>query len=135
KDIPINKQDSITKGQKNALASSSDINILKYRSKELARIDIEYQYTKFFIGLNFSYASHVEAIDKLFESGLFIKGVREFRQEHNHGYRLYDFRLGVSFQKFDFQVNMQNAFNEIYTLRPGLLEAPRSIGARIVWKV
>ncbi|NOT38812.1 MAG: TonB-dependent receptor [Saprospiraceae bacterium] len=135
KDLSINNLDSASRGQKNALASSSSINVLKYRSKELARIDIEYQFKKIFAGVNFTYASHVEAIDFLFESGLFINGVKEFRRSHNQGYRLYDFRVGYQFKQLGVQLNVQNAFNEVYTLRPGIMEAPRSIGGRITYSI
>lgn len=135
KDIAINKLDSASKAQKNAFASSASNNILKYRSKQLARIDLEFQSHNFFAGVNFTYASHVEAIDKLFESGLFINGVKEFRDIHNYGYRLYDFRIGYQIKKYAFQINLQNAFNEVYTLRPGIMEAPRSIGARFTYLI
>lgn len=135
KQIPLNKLSEATKGQLNASASTSYDNVLKYRSKELARIDIEYQYRKFFAGMNFNYASHVEAIDKLFELDLFIRGIKSFRKEHNYGYRVYDFRIGYALKKMEFQVNVQNVFNELYTVRPGLMEAPRSIGGRVVWKI
>lgn len=133
KQIPINRLNEATKGQQNASASSSYENILKYRSKELVRVDLEYQRGPFYAGVNFSYASHVRAIDKLFELELFIKGVQAFRQEHDHGYRLYDARFGYKLKHFDFQVNVQNLTNEIYTLRPALMEAPRSFGGRITY--
>ena len=135
KDVPVNKQDEATRAQRNAFSSTSSNNVLKYRSKQLARLDLEYQYKKAFFGVNFSYASHVEAIDWLFELDLFVNGVKSFRQEHNYGYRLYDFRIGYELKRLTFQINLQNAFNEVYTLRPGLREAPRNLGARISWRV
>ncbi len=131
KDVALNQLDLATQAQRNAQASSANTNILKYRSKQLARMDLEYQWMQIFAGVNFTYASHVTAIDFLFENGAFINGVREFRKDHDHGYRLYDFRVGYQFNKLILQLNVQNAFNEVYTLRPGLMEAPRSIGGRV----
>ncbi|MCC6816717.1 MAG: TonB-dependent receptor [Saprospiraceae bacterium] len=133
KDLSINNLENATQGQLNAFASTSSENILKYRSKQLVRSDIEYQWEKIYFGLNFTFASHVQAIDKIFESGLITEGIKEFREEHNKGYELFDFRCGVQFNKLDFQLNVQNAFNEVYTLRPGLMEAPRSLGGRVVY--
>ncbi|MEO6190750.1 MAG: TonB-dependent receptor [Saprospiraceae bacterium] len=135
KDVPVNLQDTASKAQRNAFSSTSYNNVLKYRSKQLAKIDVEFQYKKLFAGVNFNYTSNVEAIDWLFEVDIFIPGAKAFRQQHNFGYRIYDFRCGYSFTKLDLQFNIQNAFNEVYTTRPGLMEAPRSIGGRIVWKI
>lgn len=126
---PITDFDKATRGQLNATASSSVDNILKYRSQHLFRFDIELSYRSCYLGLNINYASHVEAIDKVFE--LFIRGVKDFRNEHNTGYRVYDFRIGYQLGVLHFQVHLNNAFNENYTTRPGLMEAPRTLGMRI----
>ncbi|MBK6352300.1 MAG: TonB-dependent receptor [Saprospiraceae bacterium] len=135
KDVAINTLDKATQAQRNAASSTSSLNVLKYRSKHLFRWDVEYQFKKFFAGLNFNYASHVAAVDWLFEVDVFIPGVKEFRKKHNYGYRIYDFRLGYQFEKYELQINLNNAFNEAYTFRPGLMEAPRNISARMAWRI
>ncbi|MBK8642047.1 MAG: TonB-dependent receptor [Saprospiraceae bacterium] len=135
KDVAINALDKATQAQRNAASSTSTENVLKYRSKHLFRWDVEYQFKKFFAGLNFNYASHVAAVDWLFEVDVFIPGVKEFRKKHNYGYRIYDFRLGYQFEKYELQINLNNAFNEAYTFRPGLMEAPRNISARMAWRI
>lgn len=127
--------DKATQAQRNAASSTSSLNVLKYRSKHLFRWDVEYQFKKFFAGLNFNYASHVAAVDWLFEVDVFIPGVKEFRKKHNYGYRIYDFRIGYQFEKYELQINLNNAFNEAYTFRPGLMEAPRNISARMAWRI
>ncbi len=134
KTLPINEREFAPKAQQNAANSSSDINILKYRSQHLIRMDLQYDYKAFFAGFSFQHASHVEAIDWLFQVTLFIKGIREFREAHPNGYQIYDFRLGYRFKKFEVQMNLANAFNEIYTIRPGLMEAPRNLSLRCAYK-
>lgn len=133
KNVPINRLDQATQGQRNAFASTSKDNILKYRSRHLLRCDLEYQYRDFFIGANYNYASHMEAVDWLFEVDLFIKGAKSFRQKYNKGYQVLDLRMGYRLGKVNLQLNLANAFNEIYSLRPGLLEAPRNLSARMTW--
>lgn len=135
KDIPINKLDQATQAQRNAFSSTSAENILKYRSKHLARCDVEFQYRKMYAGVNFNYASHVKAVDWLFEVDLFIRGAKDFRIHHDHGYRVYDFRVGYDFGKIQWQLNLANAFNETYSYRPGLMEAPANLSSRLVWRI
>ncbi|HRI00829.1 MAG TPA: TonB-dependent receptor [Saprospiraceae bacterium] len=124
-----------TRGQLNALNSTSSYNILKYRSKHLLRYDIQFEYKSWYFGSDFTYASNVAAIDWLFEVDLFIKGIKSFRQENNYGYRVHGFRVGKKWKRLEIQLNVHNAFNELYAVRPGLMEAPRSISGRIQWNI
>ncbi len=130
---PIVDLDSATLGQLNASNSSSDFNILKYRSKHLFRFDIQLDYSRFYLGMNFNYVSHVEAIDQVFE--FLLKGVRDYRLSHNTGYRLYDFRVGYQLDQVSLQLSIHNAFNEDYTQRPGLMEAPKNLSLRVTYKL
>ncbi|MBK7303483.1 MAG: hypothetical protein IPI90_09555 [Saprospiraceae bacterium] len=76
------------------------------------------------------------AVDWLFEVDVFIPGVKEFRKSIIMRYRIYDFRLGYQFEKYELQINLNNAFNEAYTFRPDLMEAPRNISARTtLWRI
>lgn len=135
KTLAINEREFAPKAQQNAANSSSDINILKYRSKHLVRLDAEYNYKSFFGGISYQHASNVEAIDWLFQVTLFIKGIREFRDAHPNGYQVFDFRLGYRFKKVEAQLNMANALNEVYTIRPGLMEAPRNLSLRLTYRI
>jgi len=119
-----------TIAQRNAYNSTANYNILKYRNRHLVRIDLEYQRASWYVGCNFNYASHIESMDRLFED-ILIPGLKSFRKKHDHGYRVYDFRLGYKLTKWSFQINLSNAFNEVYIVRPGLMEAPRNLSARI----
>ncbi len=109
--------------------SSVDYNILKYRYKETFKFDTEIKYKQFSVGFGSAYNSFMEAIDKLFElkiEGL-PKGIKEYRENHNKGNNIYRMRMGYDFlDKFGIQFNIDNLFNKEYSVRPGLLEAPRS---------
>ncbi|MBK8449903.1 MAG: TonB-dependent receptor [Saprospiraceae bacterium] len=131
--LPINERDSASRGMQNAANSSSNENILKYRSKHLLRFDFQLDYKKLYGGISFNYASHVQAIDWLFELSLFLKGIKDYRAVHDHGYRVYDLRIGYHFKQLDLQVNLQNAFNEDYTIRPGIMDAPRNLSVRATY--
>ncbi|MBP8726578.1 MAG: TonB-dependent receptor [Saprospiraceae bacterium] len=135
KDLPINERENAPIGQQNAANSSAYENILKYRSRDLLRMDLSARKGNFFAGYSFQYASHVEAIDWLFQVTLFIKGIADFRAEHDHGYRLHDFRFGVDLDQWTLQLNLFNALNEAYTVRPGLMEAPRNLSFRINYRL
>ncbi|MBK6861245.1 MAG: TonB-dependent receptor [Saprospiraceae bacterium] len=130
KQLPINGRDTASRAKQNAANSSSDENILKYRSKHLFRSDLQVDYKSFYMGMAFNYASHMHAVDWLFELNVFIKGIKDYRTTHNHGYRVYDFRMGYHFAHLDFQINVDNLFNEDYSIRPGILNAPRNLTLR-----
>ncbi|MBK9108146.1 MAG: TonB-dependent receptor [Saprospiraceae bacterium] len=131
KNLAINEREFAPIGQQNAANSSADVNILKYRSKNLFRFDINLDYRKFYAGYSFQYVSHVQAIDWLFQVTLFIKGIEDFRKVHDHGYRVHDLRIGYHLQQWNIQLNVNNLLNEIYTTRPGLLEAPRNMSLKL----
>ncbi|MBK8955766.1 MAG: TonB-dependent receptor [Saprospiraceae bacterium] len=133
KQLAINEREFGTIGQQNAANSSSFENILKYRSKDLLRMDFQLDFSGFYMGYAFQYVSHVEAIDWLFQVTLFIKGINDFRQIHDHGYRIHDFRVGTNWGPWNLQLNVNNLTNEIYTTRPGLMEAPRNMSLKIVY--
>ena len=107
--------------------SSVDYNILKYRYKESFKFDLQLEYKGLNLGFGSSYNSFMEAVDKAFEiNGLVLKGVKKYRQEHNRGNNIYRLRFGYSQKYFSIMFNIDNLFNKEYSVRPGLLEAPRS---------
>lgn len=113
-----------TEAQLNAINSSADFNILKYRSQHTFKFDIETRYRKLSAGLAVFYASHMEAVDAIFEN-LVVPGLRQFRESNNKGYQVYNLRVAYNFtdrQKLSFLIN--NILNTAYSIRPGLMEAP-----------
>ncbi len=108
--------------------SSVDYNVLKYRYKKTYKFDAEIKYKGINLGFGSAYNSFMEAIDKLFElnfEGL-PKGIKEYRATHNQGTNIYRMRIGYNFKKIGVQLNIDNLFNKEYSVRPGLMAAPRS---------
>ncbi len=133
KDIQYPLPDTITLGQRNARGSSADFNVLKYRSKHQFKFDVEVQWKKFSLALAGNYASHIEAIDWVFS--LLPSQLEEYRAKNNRGYKTFNVRLAYELRpgvKLSFLG--KNIFNEEYTLRPGLLEAPINGTLRLDWK-
>lgn len=121
-----------TQGQRNAIGSSSTENVLKYRSRNNYKFDIESQIKRFSIGFAGTYFSFQEAIDRTFE--FFVPGIKSYREMNNHGVTLLDLRVAyrpIDNLKLSFLVN--NVGNEEYVSRPGLMEAPRNFALRLDW--
>ncbi len=120
-----------TEGQLNAFNSSADYNVLKYRRRHTFKSDWEVSYKDFTFGVSLRYNSYMEAIDAIFED-LVVPGLSKFReQEMDKGYKLLDFRLAwqvSKHHKISFLLN--NALNEMYYTRPGVLQTPRNISIR-----
>lgn len=117
------------------LKSTVGYNVLKYRMKHSARADLGLIYRGFELGGYFQYNSRMLAIDKIFDFG--IPGVHDFRESHDFGARVFGFRLVAPIikEKLKLGINLNNAFNQEYSIRPGLLEAPRNISLRLDWKI
>ncbi len=116
----------------NAQSSSSEENILKYRSRHLLKFDLEAEHKGLVAGVELFYNSQVEAVDQLLT---FIAGVRSFRENHPNGFTVLNFRAGYHFTDFlKFTLLLNNSLNTEYTLRPALMEAPRNLTARLDFK-
>jgi len=109
-------------------SSSSSENILKYRSKHNFKIDLEGSFKNFGLGAAFNATSHMLAIDALLSS---FATIGDYRSFDNDGYRTLDLRTSYSHAHFKLSFLLQNALNEQYTVRPGVLEAPRNFGVRL----
>lgn len=112
--------------------SSADINILKYRSRHLFKLDVEDTFGGWVIGTGILYTSKMEAIDAIFE--LVITGLKTFRETHG-GYTVMDFRLARKWRPFTFSLILKNALNEEYSSRPALMDAPRNVTFRMDYKI
>lgn len=108
-------------------------NILKYRPRHNFKLDFELKNGPFAVGLESFHSSNVEAIDAVFL--LIIRGLQKYRANDDDGYWLHNVRTSYTFAK-DLKVSLllNNIFNEEYTLRPGLLEAPRNLTMRLDYK-
>lgn len=109
---------------------------LKYRNLHSVKADLEITFNFFTFGFTLIYNSNIINIDKAFEGPLIdgyepsnlLPGLKNYRDEHNKGYCVIDFRGLFDItetQRIGLFVN--NAFNTEYMTRPGFVEAPRNI--------
>ncbi len=118
----------------NNYGSSDTNNILKYRFRDMVKVDMEYAWEGVALGVSYQYNSHMQAIDAVFESGL--PGVRSFRERNNKGFSLVDLRTSYQLTKtLKLSFIASNLLNVAYTLRPALLEAPRNYTLRLDLKI
>ena len=127
----ISSLDEATTGQLNAFNSTSDENVLKYRFRHSIKGDIQFAWKNWSIGASGFYLSEMEAIDYIFQA-LIVPGLGEYREDNTGGISVLNLRMGYD---FDFGLGLRflvnNVFNKAYSFRPGLMEAPRSVGLRI----
>lgn len=102
-------------------------NLLKYRSKDMIKADLQLDYKGFSFGSSYRYNSFMKNIDPIFEDLTIIApGLRQYRKMHNKGVSVFDMRLSYQMNehsKVAFIVN--NVFNVEYMLRPADIQAPR----------
>jgi len=135
--------------------STSNENILKYRFRHTAKLDIESTIKKrFSLGLSVQYNSKMEALDIYFyDLGNFllapyqetieaiglsfeelagdILGIREFRERNDKGSTVLDIRAAYNISDLaKISFILKNATNQTYTLRPALMEAPMNLTVR-----
>ena len=130
---PIPAGQAGSQAQINGTNSSAANNVLKYRSRHLFKFDLEANYKGAALGVETFYNSDIEAIDAAFM--LIINGLRRFREENDKGFTVVNLRTSYAFSdhvKLSFLVN--NIANSIYSARPGLLEPPRNLTARMDFK-
>lgn len=121
---------------------TTDSEILKYRNYHSAKADLEVHYKKISAGLSLIYTSRMINIDKAFEDLLgdgpgagieLLPGLYEYRQNHNKGYIVFDFRISYSVSEHSkFSVVVKNVFNKEYMSRPGDIKPPRNISLQYV---
>lgn len=125
-----------TIAQVNATNSTSNENILKYRSKHNFKMDLETQVSNLSIGLAAFYSSKVEAMDFLL--AWVVPGLANYFVEDNDlnkGYTLFNGRLAYQFNEhIKASLILENIFNIEYFIRPALLENPRNLTARVDYK-
>ena len=110
------------------LNNSTDI--LKYRFRHTVKIDAQTTVKKFAIGASLRYFSYMQSIDEAFNR--FLPGVNEWRNENNGGIAVFDMRLlfnATPTTQVSFLV--KNLTNLEYSLRPSLMDAPRSFTLKL----
>jgi iron complex outermembrane receptor protein len=114
--------------------------ILKYRYHHSAKGDFEMIAGQFSTGLTLVYQSFMERIDEAFEEEILgqeiLPGLKEYRQEHNEGSVVIDFRFGWQATPASMiSLIVKNLFNQEYMGRPGDIQPPRNISLQYVLKI
>lgn len=111
--------------------STANYNVLKYRFRHSAKADVRLGWRAWDLGMNYNYLSRMEAIDFIFEF-LIVPGLTAYRMDNPQDMHLLNLRLGYAFTE-NGRVSLiwNNVTNIEYGMRPGLLEAPTNISARI----
>jgi outer membrane cobalamin receptor len=117
--------------QRDSLASTATYNVLKYRFRHNVKFDVEITHPKFSVGVAMNYNSRMEAVDRVL---YFLKGVETYRKAHDTGFKTVDVRVAYKFTpKIKLTLIGANILNEEYSYRPGLVEGPRNVQARVDW--
>lgn len=110
--------------------STADYNVLKYRFRHLVNGQLQLGYKTLTLGLASRYYSHMEAIDAVFV--ILIPGVNDFRNEYDQGTWVHDLALNwQASEAIRIGLVVKNVCNVYYSLRPALVEEPRSFGVRV----
>ena len=91
------------------------------------------QYNSFMVNVDPFFEGTDPLILQLFGQPVeFIPGVKEWRDAHHHGDLIMDLRLSYSISN-SVRVSLitKNVMNREYSIRPALLEAPRSFTAQV----
>jgi len=120
-----------TEGQLNAHHSSYTENVLKYRYNTTFKFDLQLNYKQMGLGFSGNYYSHMLAIDAIFEDFI-VPDLKQYREENNKGINVINARLSYEpSQRVQLSVLANNLLNSMYSLRPGLMEAPRNYSLRL----
>ncbi len=130
--LPVDlNTDSVYQSQK-----STETNILKYRYKHAVNLSSQISYRKLAFGYTLLYNSRIEAIDRFFELGLVLPGLKNYREEFDNGVLNMD--LSVSYQlnsRFGLAIMLKNLANNEYMIRPGDIGAPRNIMLKLTAEI
>ncbi len=115
-----------TPGQKNARLSSNSDNVLKYRFRHTAKIDVQTKITPAWsIGGNINYLSYMEAVDAIFETVL--PDLTSYRERNKDKPSVFvGMRTALQMGKNELSLVIGNLLNSEYSVRPAMVEAPRN---------
>ena len=133
--------------------SKPNSNLLKYRFKHLAKLDVEANYKKYSVGVSCRYNSFMENIDRIFEISaeevllgaafaqnivdktFILPGLLEYRKRYNKGSLVFDFRVGYKINDL-MRIGLiaNNILNTEYSSRPGDIQAPRNFMLQLQMK-
>ncbi len=122
--------------------TSSDTNgyVLKYRIQHLGKADLQLTFKKrYSAGLTGKYYGYMKNIDiflyQLDQPKAMHSGIVKYREEHNKGNFIVDFRVSVLIRDFKFSFLVNNVLNTEYSLRPITIEGPRTTSLQVVMTI
>ena len=122
--------------KKDTLSGTANYNVLKYRYRHNVKFDFEVGSPKLSVGVAVLYNSRMESVDRALDilGGLVNSYIKVYREAHNTGFKTVDVRVAYKFTpKIKLTLIGANIFNEEYSYRPGLVEGPRNVQARVDW--
>jgi len=123
--------------------TSTDTNglILKYRVQSILKADLQLTWKRFSTGFGGRYFGFMKNIDRAFyeilDDPIFnVKtGIKKYREEHNTGTFILDYRVSYTLKSFKFSLIVNNLLNTEFSLRPLTMEAPRMSQFRVIYKI
>jgi outer membrane receptor protein involved in Fe transport len=107
---------------------SEETNLLKYRFRHSANSAVSFSYRKIEIAWVLIYTSKIVVIDKFFELGIILPGLKDYRANHDKGFFNNDLSFSYRWnQRFKLGLTCRNLMNREQMIRPGDLAAPRMI--------
>jgi outer membrane receptor protein involved in Fe transport len=110
--------------------TSSEQNVLKYRFRHTFKFDGQGTYKGFGLGASLQYFSFMEAIDRYLNDYTSYPTIPNFRDNHNTGTWLLMARASYSYKNAKLSLLVNNVMNTEFSVRPGVLEAPRNLSIR-----
>lgn len=113
--------------------STSDDNVLKYRSRHSYTLDIQTQLGQWSVGASCQGQSNMVAIDAVLNT--FLADLASYRSLHDKGYYTIDTRMARQFDPLTVSLHIKNILNREVMPRPGIIDAPRNIALRLDWAI
>ena len=109
------------------LRGTAKDDVLKYRFIHTGKMDIELGYKKVSTGISMRGNSFMENVDAFFELKDFFPGVKEYREAHNNGDAIFDYRLSYQLNTTaKLSVIINNLANREVMGRPMDIQPPRA---------
>jgi len=114
--------------------SLSEQSLLLYRMAHIFKADVELDFWKLTAGYTVEYNSYMGRIDPDFE--FILPGFSEYREKHTTGVWRMDARLIAHIaKKHSVGLIVKNFLNEFYSVRPGVMDPPRSFTIQYKLKI
>jgi iron complex outermembrane receptor protein len=113
----------------NSTSVDPDNRILKYRFQNTFKLDVQYQISKFYVGISGRYFGKMVNLDiSIFQFEEVTKAIggnfppllyKNYYYNHNNGNMIFDARIGYEINKKNtVSIISNNVFNKVYSLRP-----------------